>query len=287
MMRRGPDLLPSSLASERPRPEPGAGVPKVFGIGLSRTGTTSLTDALERLGFPAIHYPTRFSQIEAHAAATDIPVSLSFRKLDRLFPGSRFILTLRPLEPWLESCERLWKKRGAAFARNPNVMEIEKRFYGGSGYDRQLYTAARDRHLAEVGTYFRERPDDLLLLDLFDDADPWQSLCPFLRVPRPGHPFPHQNKSAAVDYILLCLMEDMNDVAEVARLTRTGEDYLIRLASERAGMVVPDALLSEGRGEEVRILKWSCAALGATRVAKLLGLDSGRLEAYLGGALEK
>ncbi|HEV8715109.1 MAG TPA: sulfotransferase [Candidatus Binatia bacterium] len=29
---------------------------KIFGLGLSRTGTTSLTEALEILGFSTIHY---------------------------------------------------------------------------------------------------------------------------------------------------------------------------------------------------------------------------------------
>jgi hypothetical protein len=30
---------------------------KIFGLGLSKTGTSSLADALNELGFPTIHYP--------------------------------------------------------------------------------------------------------------------------------------------------------------------------------------------------------------------------------------
>lgn len=32
---------------------------KIFGIGLSRTGTTSLKQVLEDFGFNIIHYPTK------------------------------------------------------------------------------------------------------------------------------------------------------------------------------------------------------------------------------------
>ena len=47
---------------------------KVFGIGLSRTGTTSLSEALGILGFSAVHYPATMRDIETHDAAADLPV---------------------------------------------------------------------------------------------------------------------------------------------------------------------------------------------------------------------
>lgn len=176
-------------------PGPGPGVPKILGIGLSRTGTTSLAVALNLLGFPAVHYPTRMSQIEAHAAATDISVSLIFKKLDRRFPGSCFIMTMRSLKPWLESCERYWEKNAETFARKPFVMKLEKRFYGGEGFNRRKYIDSRDRHLSDVEEYFRDRANDLLYLDLFENLDPWRSLCAFLDVPTLNGPFPHENRA--------------------------------------------------------------------------------------------
>ena len=69
---------------------------KTFGIGLSRTGTTSLTLALEALGLSVAHFPTTMKQIEEHDAATDTPVAASFQSLDSRFPGSKFIYTDSP-----------------------------------------------------------------------------------------------------------------------------------------------------------------------------------------------
>ena len=43
---------------------------KILGIGLSRTGTTSLTRALEILGLRAVHFPRRLREIRRHDAAT-------------------------------------------------------------------------------------------------------------------------------------------------------------------------------------------------------------------------
>ena len=61
---------------------------KTFGIGLSRTGTTSLTLALEALGLSVAHFPTTMKQIEEHDAATDTPVAASFQALDSQLSGS-------------------------------------------------------------------------------------------------------------------------------------------------------------------------------------------------------
>ena len=65
---------------------------KVFGIGLSRTGTVSLTAALNVLGIDAVHYPNdaatqeelkagryRLSVLDRVQALTDIPSRRSTR----------------------------------------------------------------------------------------------------------------------------------------------------------------------------------------------------------------
>jgi len=104
--------------------DPGA---KVFGIGLSRTGTTSLADALEGLGVSTIHFPSdpetrrelisfldgetaalRLSVLELVDALTDTPVCAAYRALDQAYPGSKFILTTRDEDEWLRSCEAYW-----------------------------------------------------------------------------------------------------------------------------------------------------------------------------------
>ena len=80
-----------------------SGSAKILGIGHSKTGTFSLTTALQYLGYSAIHNPTSLRQVELHAAATDMPVTVIFELLDRMFPGGKFIYSVRDREPWLES----------------------------------------------------------------------------------------------------------------------------------------------------------------------------------------
>ena len=78
--------------------------PKVLGVGLSKTGTSSLSAALTILGYRTVHYPPldRLRELlDDSDAATDTPVACSFRELDRQYPGSRFILTVRDPDSWL------------------------------------------------------------------------------------------------------------------------------------------------------------------------------------------
>src|SRR5205085_2716068 len=93
--------------------------PKIFGIGLSRTGTTSLTQALELLGYRTVHGPAdhvtqlefyeffatgsqgvHLSVLKEHDALTDAPVCCLYRALDKAYPGSKFILTIREKQSW-------------------------------------------------------------------------------------------------------------------------------------------------------------------------------------------
>lgn len=168
---------------------------KVFGIGLSRTGTTSLTRALEILGFSAVHFPTSMEKIKAYDAATDTPVAATFRLLDKKYPGSKFIYTTRALEPWLQSCKWLWVRNSEYFKDSIFVRGVHIWLYGRGTFDRSAFTAAYDRHQNDVLGYFAERPDDLLVLDICGGAG-WDKLCVFLDVPVPDVPFPWANKKS-------------------------------------------------------------------------------------------
>jgi len=49
---------------------------KIFGIGLSGTGTNSLCKALEELGYPAKHYPLGLEDFDRYEAFADTPVNV-------------------------------------------------------------------------------------------------------------------------------------------------------------------------------------------------------------------
>jgi hypothetical protein len=161
---------------------------KVFGIGLSRTGTHSLTDALAYLGLSAIHFPATFADVEAHRAATDTRIADTFELLDRAFPGSLFILTVRDMDDWLRSCECFWAGFGN-FVRAPELMKLHERLYGSAHFDAAIYRAAYLRHINRVDDYFVQRRHELLTMNICA-GDGWRSLVDFLEVDMPMVPFP-------------------------------------------------------------------------------------------------
>lgn len=201
---------------------------KIFGIGLSRTGTTSLNTALIQLGYSAIHFPTHFDAVERHDAATDTPVALNYRSLDQRYPTSRFILTVRSEEEWLESCEKFWRKNDHDFTTNPLFAELHTRLYGGVAFDRQRFAGTYARHCERAVAHFAKRPDDFLRLDIFGEKNPWQSLCAFLEKPVPDCDFPHQNRSRSSDVILGCFLDhpDLDQIAAITKVSRTYLDSL-------------------------------------------------------------
>lgn len=173
---------------------------KIFGIGLSRTGTTSLTEALTILGYRARHFPqshltfwgsVEINQIELKKfdAFTDTPVALNFQKLDQMFPGSKFILTLREITAWLESCRRYqWNQTGRL------ERKLRLALYGCTEFNPELFRNAYQRHTQTVLQYFRNRAGDLLIIDI-TKGDGWGQLCPFLGTAKPAVAFPCKNQN--------------------------------------------------------------------------------------------
>jgi hypothetical protein len=191
---------------------------KIFGIGLSRTGTTSLTEALAILGCRAVHFPTdlvtqseyfrfftepadtlRLSLLDRYDAVTDNPVSCVYRQLDCAYPGSKFILTVRGKESWLRSCELWWDRFVSRVMEDdqarpmwPFMQLVGAVTYGTPHFDAMLFSQAYDAHLEAVASYFHGRNRDLLILNICG-GEGWEKLAPFIGAPVPNDPFPHSN----------------------------------------------------------------------------------------------
>lgn len=174
----------------------------VFGIGLAKTGTSSLNKCLDLLGLPSIHYPDpalmlagRFEEaFRGHAAATDITVSVFFEELDMAYPGSKFILTLRDMDDWMASIgshiNRIAREEWTPAHPKGRIREL---MFGTVGWDAELFRSSYDTHRTRVERYFAGRPGDLLTVDLCAGCG-WEPLCAFLGSPVPAAPFPHENK---------------------------------------------------------------------------------------------
>lgn len=175
--------------------------PKVFGIGLSKTGTSSLTTALNILGYKAKHFPLRLlrynngkleidlGQVGNYDAITDIPIARFYQKLYHTFPDSKFILTTRNLEGWLDSCRRhFWP--GQIIKSDNWINQLHKDIYNSIDFDREKFENAYLNHKKEVLSFFEDKENRLLVLDIIN-GDGWKMLCKFLDKPVPQAPFPH------------------------------------------------------------------------------------------------
>ncbi|MEN8238119.1 MAG: sulfotransferase family protein [Actinomycetota bacterium] len=170
---------------------------KVFGIGFHKTGTSTLKSAASMLGYafaPRFLVEGEINEVNLVAralemaatvdAVQDNPWPLLFRELDREFPGSRFILTIRDTDEWWVS---LLKHFGG------RTTEMRTWIYGigdPKGHE-SLYKERYEAHNAAVIDYFADRPDDLLVFSI-TDGEGWDRLCPFLDEPTPDAPFPHR-----------------------------------------------------------------------------------------------
>jgi len=179
---------------------------------LSRTGTRSLLLALQRLGFEAVHYPfDRITEAELfegdgeltllrdHDAMLDLPAASFFARLDRAYPGSRFVLTTREREEWIDAVVDHYDGLLADWDSYPGrfrdfSVRITARAYGDFPPTRAGIAAAGDRHARAVGEYFAGREEDLLRLDVCAGGG-WEELVRFLGIEEAdvesGGSFPH------------------------------------------------------------------------------------------------
>lgn len=182
---------------------------RVFGIGLHKTATTSLHEALTILGYDSAHWLDahwakaiyqemvamgRSPTLERHYALSDLPIGILYRELDRAYPGSKFILTVRDEAQWLDSVRRHWDPDINPFRRqwnsDPFSHALHKIVYGQKGFDADVMLERYRRHNAEVREYFAGRSDDLLVTRA---ADGWEKICRFLGKPVPSMPYPWRN----------------------------------------------------------------------------------------------
>ena len=188
---------------------------RIFGIGLHKTGTTSLHKAFQILGYDSFHWGTgeapliwqemnalgRSKTLEQWYAFSDLPFPLLYKQLDKAYPGSKFILTVRGPVKWLKSVERLWDARCNPtrwmWDVYPFSNHIHTALYGRKDFNPEVFLKRYWSHLAEVLDYFRGK-HDLLIMDM-DGGAGWKELCGFLKCPIPDCPYPCENVSGKGD----------------------------------------------------------------------------------------
>lgn len=175
---------------------------KVFGIGLSKTGTTTLAALLNKSKIKTCHYPSE-QQIKdifdgKYDGACDVSIIPFYKKLHIIYPDAKFIYTIRNKEQWLISAERHFTKT------NPYKIDEWKKtirlaVYGQVEYDKKVFSDAYDNHDKNVKEYFKDKQKSLLILDICG-GDLMEKLFSFLEIEhKNGHfPFPQRNKTKLI-----------------------------------------------------------------------------------------
>jgi len=184
---------------------------KVFGIGLSRTATTSLHEALGILGLKSFHWMfkpegriLRLEDAYFCDALTDINAAFCFETLARMFPKAKFIYTTRPLDSWEKSIVHHYgvqtpgqlKQRmretpvtDAPTGEPLNHALLYHAIHHGLYTEHASWKDAYSAHDRAVKNFFGDSPR-LMELDIFERKHGWKELCSFLNKPVPDAPYP-------------------------------------------------------------------------------------------------
>lgn len=208
---------------------------EVIGAGFGRTGTASLKQALEELGYVKCHHMSevfgdsrqadwwdRASRGEAvnwhevfdgFKACVDWPSATYYKELAACFPDAKVILSTRDPEswyrsaresvypisvafpPWITALSKPMRKLKRATIRAVWDGTFESRFE-----DKAYALRVFHRHIDEVKEAI---PADRLLIHRATDG--WEPLCQFLGKSIPDSPYPRVNESARARRILRVL----------------------------------------------------------------------------------
>lgn len=197
---------------------------KVVGAGFGRTGTLSLKNALEKIGFGPCYHMLEVIPRPEHVAmwhrlafegvmdwdllfrdfraTVDWPSARWWREIAAHFPEAKVLLSVRDPEAWYSSMyETIYQPmKNPAPANAPEPMRLQSEMvrksvlaetFDNRFEDKAHTIAVFNRHNQEV----RDTIDPKRLL-VFDVREGWTPLCRFLEVPIPDEPFPRLNEKA-------------------------------------------------------------------------------------------
>jgi hypothetical protein len=204
---------------------------RVIGAGFSRTGTTSLQAALERLGYgPCLHgwdfagHPALIRDwlaayrnpqqtdwealLGSYDVTLEFPMAALWRELAEAFPEAKIIVSVRDENAWYDSMA------GSVFRiplwLHPTARRILRRVairtsswlppYPGM-YEEVVYEGVFGGRLDRAGAIavYQQHTEDVVehlppdRVLVWRAAEGWEPLCAFLGVPVPNEPFPRLN----------------------------------------------------------------------------------------------
>jgi len=195
---------------------------RVIGTGFGRTGTDSLREALNILGFGPCHHMFEvnaneeqkrmwrsfvrggqhsFEQLFAgYGSCVDWPSAHYWRELIVAYPEAKVVLTYRTAESWWESFEQTIVPGIVASQEleSLGVALVGQQVFSGRFAERAHAIAVYEQNVADVRATI---PPERLLVHKLGDG--WQPLCAHLGVAVPTQPYPSRNTSADFHHTVL------------------------------------------------------------------------------------
>lgn len=194
---------------------------KIIGAGFGRTGTMTLRDALNHLGFgPCYHMSeviqnphfasywaklARGEQVDweevfaGYRSTVDWPACTYWRELMQQWPQAKVILSVRDPQRWHQSVlNTIFSDSHVARFEGPDadpdframVRRLNQQTFDNRSQEAGHAIAVYQAHNEAV---IREVPPGKLLV--FNPAEGWEPLCRFLEVPVPDEAFPRVNST--------------------------------------------------------------------------------------------
>ena len=206
---------------------------KIIGAGLPRTGTNTLKDSLEKLGYKktyhmkellvnpqTLHYwktldqtgTTNWDELyDGFQASVDFPAYPWYKEHLKKYPDAKIILTVRPFEDWYTSVhstiwlagpknifEKIVKIAKMLFNPRMKAAAMCVKFAKKKIFKDHFQGKFLDKAAAEK--IFNQHIADVKAfvpadkLLVFEVSQGWGPLCKFLGVPEPSEPIAHLNK---------------------------------------------------------------------------------------------
>jgi hypothetical protein len=206
---------------------------KIIGAGFPRTGTNTLRESLEQLGFVKTYHmknlltnphnlqywitlketgTTNWEALyDGYQATVDFPAYPWYKEHLTRYPDAKVILSTRPFEKWHESVySTIWQAQNPSeeqraemqqkIAANPGLAKSIKCVQFAKQVIMEEHFQGRflDKTFAEE--VFNKHIEEVKAsvpvdkLLVYDVSEGWAPLCNFLNVPEPQEPLPHTNK---------------------------------------------------------------------------------------------
>lgn len=185
---------------------------EVIGAGFGRTGTDSMREALNTLGFGPCHHmlevnareeqkqlwrafvkgePIGWDRLFAgYRSCVDWPSAHYWKELSSFYPEAKIVLTYRSAASWWESFSKTLVPAIQA-STDPDSLGlalVRDRVFGGRPQDRDHAIAIYEANVEAVKAAIA--PQRLLV---HAAGDGWEPLCTFLDRPVPAQPYPSRN----------------------------------------------------------------------------------------------